>query len=311
MKAAICTKYGPPEVVVIKEIPKPVPQDNEILIRITSTTVQTGDSKMRDLTGAAGSQTKYNPVVKLLMRLMVGYNKPRNPVFGTELCGIIESAGKKVTQHKAGDEVIVMTDVKMSAHAEYIAWPQGKFIVNKPDNVTPDQAAALSFGGIAALHFLRKAKIQKGHSVLINGASGAVGSAAVQLAKHFGAVVTGVCGTGNIDVVKSLGADFTADYTKEKIENINRKFDVIFDTVGKISKKRCKHILKPAGKFVTVLSGIAIGKHKDLEFLCDLAKEGKYTPVIDKCFLLEEIIEAYKYVETGHKTGNVVLHPHE
>ena len=308
MKAAICTKYGPPEVVIIKEIPKPVPKDNEVLIRVISTTVQTGDSKMRDLIGVAGSETKYNPVVKLLMRLMVGYNKPRNPIFGTELYGIVESAGKKVTQHKAGDEVIVMTDVKMSAHAEYIAWPQGKLIVNKPDNVTPEQAAALSFGGIAALHFLRKSKIQKGHSILIYGASGAVGSAAVQLAKHFGAVVTGVCGTGNIDLVKSLGADFVINYTKESIENINRQFDVIFDTVGKISKKQCRHLLQPNGKYITVLSGIAIGKHEDLVFLCDLAKEGKYLPVVDTCFKLEEIVEAYKYVETGHKKGNVVLH---
>ena len=307
MKAAICTQYGSPDVIKIQKISKPVPKVNEVLIRVLYATVQSGDSKLRDLIGVAGSTSKYNPVVKFCMRLMVGYNKPKNPVFGTELCGIIESVGKKVTHYKAGDEVIVMTDVKMNAHAEYIVWPEGKFIVKKPDNVTPEQAAALSFGGIAALHFLRKSKLQKGHSILINGASGAVGSAAVQLAKYMGATVTGVCGSANVDLVKSLGADFVVDYSTESIEKITGHYDVIFDTVGKISRKQCGHLLPPNGKYVTVLSGIVMGKHSDLVFLCELAGQGKYIPVIDTCFKLEEIVEAYKYVDTGHKKGNVVL----
>jgi NADPH:quinone reductase-like Zn-dependent oxidoreductase len=307
MKAAICTKYGRPEVVRIQEIQKPKPKKDEILVRVISATVQTGDCKVRDLIGIAGSNTKYNPVIKFLMRFMLGYNKPRNPVFGTELFGIVEVIGEKVTKHKVGDEIIVMTDIKMGAHAEYLVWPEGKFVVDKPGIISPEQAAALTFGGITALFFLRRSHIQIGQSILINGASGTVGSSSVQIAKYFGAIVTGVCGTGNVDLVKSIGADFVIDYTKESIEKINAKYDVIFDAVGKISKKQCKNILKPDGKFISVLKGIAIAKHDDLVFLSNLAQEGKYLPVIDKCFHLEEIVEAYKYVETGHKKGNVVI----
>jgi len=307
MKAAICTKYGPPEYVKIEEIQKPVPKDNELLIRVIYTTVQTGDCKLRNLTGTAGSKTKYNPIIKFIMRLIVGYNKPRNPVFGTELSGIVESVGKKVTKYKPGDEVIVMTDMKMGAHAEYIVWPEARLIAKKPDGVTPEQAAALTFGGIAALYYLRKSNIQKGQSILIYGASGAVGSSAVQLAKYFGALVTGVCGPGNVELVKSIGADYVIDYTKGNIEKIKKQYDVIFDSVGKISKKQCSNILRPGGKYITVLNGIALGKTKDLEFLTNLAGQGIYVPVIDTCFKLEEIVEAYKYVETGHKKGNVVL----
>jgi NADPH:quinone reductase-like Zn-dependent oxidoreductase len=307
MKAAICTKYGSPEVVKIEDIQKPIPKDNEILIRIISTTVQTGDCKLRDLIGVNTSKTNYNPLIKFLMRVMVGYNKPKNPIFGTELYGKIESIGKKVTKHKANDEVIVMTDVKMGAHAEYIVWPEGKLIINKPNRMTPEQAAALSFGGTTALCFLRKANIQKGKTILINGASGAVGSSAVQIAKYFGAVVTGVCSTNNIGLVKSIGADYVVDYTKETIGKGNIQYDIIFDAVGKISKNICKNILKQNGKYISVLSGIAMGKQEDLNFLKNLVEENKYTVIIDKCYKLEEMVEAYKYVETGHKKGNVII----
>jgi NADPH:quinone reductase-like Zn-dependent oxidoreductase len=307
MKAAICTKYGPPEVIEIGDVQKPVPKDNEILIHVIATTVQTGDCKLRNLTGVNASKTNYNPAVKFLMRIMMGYNKPKNPIFGTELYGKIESIGKKVIKHKAGDEVIVMTDVKMGAHAEYIAWPEGKLTIDKPTGITPEQAAALSFGGTAALCFLRKARIQKGQTIVINGASGAVGSAAVQIAKYFGAIVTGVCGTNNIELVKSIGADYVVDYTKEAFENGNMQYDVIFDAVGKTSKNNCKKILKPGGKYITVLSGIAMGKQEDLDFLKSLVEQNKYTVLIDKSYKLEEIVEAYRHVETGHKRGNVVI----
>jgi NADPH:quinone reductase-like Zn-dependent oxidoreductase len=307
MKVAICTKYGDPEVIKIEEIQKPTPKDHEILIHIITTTVQTGDCKLRDLIGVNASKTNYNPVVKFIMRVMMGYNKPRNPIFGTELCGKIESIGKKVTKHKIGDEVIVMTDVKMGAHAEYIVWPEGKLLINKPNNITSEQAAALSFGGTAALYFLKKTNIQNGQTILINGASGAVGSSAVQIAKYFGAVVTGVCGTNNIELVKSIGADFVVDYTKEDIGNNKIQYDIIFDAVGKTSKGNCKKILKPNGKYITVLSGIVMGKQEDLNFLKNLIEQNKYMVVIDKCYNLEEIIEAYKYVESGHKKGNVII----
>jgi alcohol dehydrogenase len=225
MKAAICTKYGLPEVVKIENIQKPTPKNNEILIRVIATTVQTGDCKLRDLIGVNNSKTNYNPVVKFIMRLMMGYNKPNNPIFGTELSGKIEAIGKKVTKHKVGDEVIVMTDIKMSAHREFVVWKEGKLIINKPENITFEQAAAISFGGTAALHFLRKANIQKGQTILINGASGTVGSSAVQIAKYFGAIVTGTCGTNNVELVKSIGADYVIDYTKENIGNNNIQYD--------------------------------------------------------------------------------------
>jgi NADPH:quinone reductase-like Zn-dependent oxidoreductase len=307
MKAAICTKYGPPEVIKIGDVQKPVPKDNEILIRVIATTVQTGDCKLRDLTSVNTSKTNYNPVVKFLMRVMMGYNRPKNPIFGTELYGEIESVGRKATKHKAGDEVIVMTDVKMGAHAEYLVWPEGKLIIKKPSGMAPEQATALSFGGTTALCFLRKANIQKGQTILINGASGAVGSSAVQIAKYFGAIVTGVCGANNIELVKSIGADYAVDYAREPIGNGNMRYDVIFDAVGKTSKNICKNILKPGGKYITVLSGIAMGKQEDLNFLKNLVEQNKYTVIIDRCYKFEEIVEAYSYVETGHKKGNVII----
>ena len=307
MKAVICTKYGSPDVLKIVEIQKPIPKNNEILIRIYYATVQTGDCKVRDLIGVATSATKYNPILKFIMRLIMGYNRPKNPVLGTELYGKIESMGKNVTKHKIGDEIIVMTDTKMGAHKEYIAWPEGKMFIDKPNRITPEQSAAISFGGTTALYFLRKSNIKEGQTILINGASGAVGTAAVQLAKYFGAIVTGVCGTNHKDLVKSIGADYVIDYTKEKIENIKQQYDVIFDAVGKTSKEVCKNILKQNGKYMTVLNGMVMGKQNDLTLLKNLIEQNNFTPVIDKCFNLDEIVEAHKYVEMGHKKGNIVI----
>lgn len=307
MKAAICTKYGASEVIKIEEIQKPVPKDNEILIRVYTATVQTGDCKVRDLIGVASSGVKYNPLIKTIMRLIMGYNRPRNPVLGTELCGIIEAVGKNVTKHKIGDEVIVMTDTKMGAHKEYVTWHEGKLIIDKPKNITREQAASISFGGTAALYFLRKADIKKGQTILINGASGAVGSAAVQLAKYFGAIVTGVCGSNNTELVKSVGADYVIDYTKEDFLNSKTQYDIIFDAVGVISKKACKKVLKPNALYVSVLKGMAMGKQTDLVFLKNLAEQSIFIPVIDKCYNLDEIAEAHKYVDSGHKKGNVII----
>jgi len=307
MKAVICTKYGSPDVLKIVEIQKPIPKNNEILIRIYYATVQTGDCKVRDLIGVATSATKYNPILKFIMRLIMGYNRPKNPVLGTELYGKIESMGKNVTKHKIGDEIIVMTDTKMGAHKEYIAWPEGKMFIDKPNRITPEQSAAISFGGTTALYFLKKSNIKEGQTILINGASGAVGTAAVQLARSFGAIVTGVCGTNHKDLVKSIGADYVIDYTKEKIENIKQQYDVIFDAVGKTSKEVCKNILKQNGKYMTVLNGMVMGKQNDLTLLKNLIEQNNFTPVIDKCFNLDEIVEAHKYVEMGHKKGNIVI----
>jgi NADPH:quinone reductase-like Zn-dependent oxidoreductase len=302
MKAAICTKYGKPDLIEIRKIKKPSPKDNEILIHIITATVQTGDFKMLNLPAV-----DYNPVLKFLMRLMMGYNKPKKAIFGTELFGKIESIGKKVTKHKVGDEIIVMTDTEMGAHTEYLAWPQGKLIINKPERITPEQAAAVSFGGTTALYFLKKANIQKEQTVLIYGASGTVGTSAVQISKYFGAIVTGVCGSKNIELVKSIGADYAFDYTKENIGNKNAQYDIIFDAVGKISKKDCRNILKQNGKYVSVLNGLVMGKQADLDLLKKIIEQNKYLPVIDRCYKLDEIIEAYKYVGKGHKSGNIII----
>jgi NADPH:quinone reductase-like Zn-dependent oxidoreductase len=302
MKAAICTKYGKPDLIEIREIEKPSPKDNEILIHIITTTVQTGDCKMLNL-----PTVDYNPVLKFLMRLMMGYNKPKKTIFGTELFGKIESVGKKVTKHKVGDEIIVMTDTEMRAHTEYLVWPEGKLIINKSEKITPEQAAAVSFGGTTALYFLKKANVQEGQTILIYGASGTVGTSAVQISKYFGAIVTGVCGSKNIELVKSIGADYVIDYTKENIGNKNVQYDIIFDAVGKISKKYCRNILKQNGKYVSVLNGFVMGKQADLDLLKSIIEQDKYLPVIDKCYKLDEIVEAYKYVGQGHKRGNIII----
>jgi NADPH:quinone reductase-like Zn-dependent oxidoreductase len=302
MKAAICTNYGKPDLIEMREIEKPSPKDNEILIHIITTTVQTGDCKMLNL-----PVVDYNPILKFLMRFMMGYNKPKKAIFGTELFGKIESVGKKVTKHKVGDEIIVMTDTEMGAHTEYLIWPEGKLIINKPEKITPEQAAAVSFGGTTALYFLRKANIQKGKTILIYGASGTVGTSAVQISKYFGAIVTGVCSSKNIELVKSIGADYVFDYTKENIGNKNAKYDIIFDAVGKISKKDCRNILKQNGKYVSVLNGFVMGKQADLDLLKSIIEQNKYLPVIDKCYKLDEIVEAYKYVGQGHKRGNIII----
>jgi NADPH:quinone reductase-like Zn-dependent oxidoreductase len=302
MKAAICTKYGKPDLIEIRQIEKPSPKNNEILIHIITTTVQIGDFKMLNLPAV-----DYNPVLKFLMRLVMGYNKPKKAIFGTELFGKIESIGKKVTKHKVGDEIIVMTDTQMGAHTEYLTWLEGKLIINKPEKITPEQAVAVSFGGTTALYFLKKANIQKEQTILIYGASGTVGTSAVQISKYFGAIVTGVCGSKNIELVKSIGADYVFDYTKENIGNKNVQYDIIFDAVGKISKKDCRNILKQNGKYVSVLNGLVMGKQADLDLLKNIIEENKYLPVIDKSYKLDEIVEAYKYVGEGHKSGNIII----
>ena len=295
MKAAVCKRYGPPEMVKIEQRPKPVPRDNEILIRIHATTVSSGDCRVRSAN------------VPALSMLVLGIGKPRKSVLGTELSGQVEAVGKKVTTLKEGDAVFAMTGMKFGAHAEYVALPEDGPLAPKPDNLSHEQAAALSFGGTSALHFLRKAKLQQGQKILIYGASGSVGTSAVQLAKHFGAEVTGVCSDDNAELVKSLGADFIIDYAAEDFRTQDKQYDVIFDAVGKISKSSCKHNLSPNGKFVTVESGMATERAEDLYFLGQLVRSGTFKPIIDKTFPLEQIVDAHAYVDIGHKKGNVVI----
>jgi len=302
MKAVICTKYGPPEVLHITMVEKPVPKDNEILVKIIASAVNSGDVRVRGLV--------VEGFLRIIMRLVLGFTKPRKPILGTVFSGIVEKVGKNVNNFKIGDEVYGLTGFGFGTYAEYICVSDKSVITQKPSNATFEEAAAICFGGQTAYYFLEKAKISEKRNlkVLIYGATGAVGTAAVQIAKYHHAQVTAVCSTNGKALVKELGADNIILYDQEDYTKISEKFDIIFDAVGKISKKQCKHLLHDEGVFKSVASlDTASEEIKQLVFLGELFEQGKYNATIDKIYAIDEIVEAHRYVDTGRKKGNVVL----
>ena len=322
MKAAVYTRYGPPEVLQIKDVATPVPGEKEVLVRIHATTVCAADWRLR----------KADP---FFIRFFNGLLRPKKiHILGMEFAGTVESVGKGVTRFRKGDQVFGGTGFKLGAHAEYVCLPEKGTLAAKPVNMTFEEAAAVQFGGFTALHFLRQARIQAGQKVLVYGASGSVGVFTVQLAKHFGAHVTGVCSTANVELVKSLGADEVVDYTREDFSHAGRVYDIVFDTVGKSGFSRSLKSLKRGGCYARVgysgslwsipggilgamwgsltgaakvIGGVARGAQADQSFLKELIEAGELTTVIDRCYPLGQIAEAHRYAEAGHKKGHVVI----
>lgn len=300
MKAMVCTAYGSPDVLKLQEVEKPLPKDHEIRIKIYATTVNSGDCRVRGFRSPL--------LYKIPMRLVLGLRRPRQPILGVELAGEVEALGKGVTRFKIGDQVMAFRGMRFGTYAQYICMPEDGMVLLKPTHVTYDEAAAISFGGTTALHFLRKGNIRQGQKVLVYGASGAVGTMAVQLAKHYGAEVTGVCSTVNVELVKKLGADRVMDYTREDFTKNAERYDIILDAVGKMPKSRCKHTLVSHGHYVTVDGqGVAKVLMEDLRLLMELLAGGQIKPVIDRRYILEAIAEAHRYVDEGHKRGSVVI----
>ena len=307
MKAIVCTKYGPPDVLKLEKVEKPTPKDNEILIKIHAAAVTVSDCIVRS--------GKVSILLWIPMRIFVGFKRPRKPILGLDLAGEIEATGKDVKRFKKGDQIFAFTGKRFGAYAKStclpedgLSMPADSLITFKPSNVTYEEAAALPSRGTLALYFLKKGNIRKGQKVLIYGASGGVGTFAVQLAKYYGAEVTGVCSTTNFELVKSLGADKVIDYTKEDFTKREDSYDFIFDAVGKrySSKLQCKKALTPNGKFISVDDTPKI-RIEDLVLLKELIETGKIKSVIDRRYPLKQTAEAHRYVETGHKKGNVVI----
>ncbi|MFQ5833550.1 MAG: NAD(P)-dependent alcohol dehydrogenase [Candidatus Thorarchaeota archaeon] len=295
MKAAVVSKYGPPEGLKLIDIDKPMPKANELLVKINATTVTFGDAMLRRMGFAS----------RILFGLFMG-GLGRNKILGHEFAGEVESVGNEVTLFKPGDEVFASTGMNSGSHAEYICVPEDSMVAIKPTNMTFEEAAAVPVGGHTAYDILRKGNIQTGQKVLVYGASGSVGTYALQLAKYWGAEVTGVSSARNSEMVKSLGADFVIDYETEDFTQSGRTYDVIFDAVRKLSSSKSNRALKEKGLFLSTSSSTK-EKAENLVFLRELIEEGKLKPVIDRIFPLEDIIEAHKYVDTGRKRGNIVI----
>lgn len=315
MKAIVCTKYGAPEVLQMKEVEKPVPGDNEILIKIHASSVSSGDARMR----------RADPFV---IRLIFGFSKPKKSILGVVVAGEVEAVSKAVSNYKPGDKVFGSSGMAFGAHAEYVAVTEDAVLALKPDNISHEEAAAIPFGATAAMHFLRLANIQPGQKVLVYGASGALGTIGVQLAKNFGAEVTAVCSSSNFELMLSLGADKVIDYTKEDFTNNRGHYDVVFDTLGKSPLRKTLKSLTKDGQVLLanaemgtmiggavrsmfskkkIVSGVIKETSEDMNFFKQLLESGKLKAVIDRIYTLKQAVEAHTYVDKGHKKGNVIL----
>lgn len=328
MKAIVYTKYGPPDVLHLEEVEKSAPKDNEVLIRVYATSVNFGDITARNFRDISPREFNMLFLFWIIGKITFGLGKPKINILGSEFAGEIESAGKDVKSFKKGDKVFGYLGQSMGAYAEYLCMPENGCVAIKPTNMTYEEAAVVPYGAIMALNLLRKMNIQPGQKVLVNGASGGIGSASVQIAKYFGAEVTGVCGTPRLEFVKSLGADKVIDYTKEDFTLNGETYDLIFDILGKSSFSRCKNSLKQNGRYLLasfkmkqlfqmlwtkmagskkVICALAIDKQEDLVFIKELIEAGKIKSVIDRRFPLEQTAVAHKYIEKGHKKASVVI----
>jgi NADPH:quinone reductase-like Zn-dependent oxidoreductase len=300
MKAIVASKFGGPEVLQLQEVEKPAPKDNEILVKVHATTVSAGDIRMRSF--------NVPPAYWLPARITLGFTKPKHPIYGMELAGEVEAVGNNVTRFKPGERVFASTLVlNFGAYAEYKCLPETGMVFTKPQNMSYEEAAAIPIAAPAALRLLRKGNIQRGQKVLIYGASGSVGTYAVQLARHFGARVSGVCGTAGLGMVKELGAEQVFDYTKEDFSTSGVLYDAIFDTIGKCTKTQYARALAPNGSYVTIAKLTTKQSPEELTYIKGLIEVGEIKAVIDRCYRLEDMVEAHRYIETGRKAGNVVI----
>lgn len=328
MKAIVYEEYGPPDVLQLKEVEKPAPKDNEILIRIYATPVNYGDTSARNFREISPRKFNMPFIFWLPARIAFGVYKPKINILGSEFAGKIESVGKGVKLFKAGDQVFGYRGMSMGANAEYLCMPEDGLVALKPTNMTYEEAAAVPYGALTALNLLRNVNIQRGQKILIHGASGGIGSAAIQLAKYYGAEVTAVCGTPRLEFVKALGADKVIDYTKEDFTQNGETYDLIFDILGKSSFARCKSSLNQNGRYLLasfkmkqlfqmlwtskiggkkVICALSSEKIEDLLFIKKLVEAEKIKSIIDRRYPLEQTAEAHRYIETGHKKGNVII----
>ncbi|MGB9359362.1 MAG: NAD(P)-dependent alcohol dehydrogenase [Acidimicrobiia bacterium] len=304
MRAVVCTRYGPPQVLRLEELAMPIPGKNEVRVRVLATAVASSDCYIRGL--------NLSPAYRIMARFALGWNAPRRSVLGMVLSGEVESVGAYVETFEPGDQVFGFNRRLFGTYAEYVCWPEDGLLAPRPASLTDEESAAIPYGGLLALHFLRKAGVRAGQSVLVFGASGAVGTSAVQLARYLGAEVTGVCSTANVELVASLGATRVVDYTVEDFVDRAERYDLIFDAVGKNKSasalRRCRQALAPGGACISVDDGTPKLRREDLLLLGELATKGEIGPVIDRIYAsLEDIVDAHRYVDKGHKRGNVIV----